>query len=151
MIDPVTVQINHTQPTAAISHAFYKVEQRDKTALLKNILQKKEIATALVFTRTKHKAKSLALHPSSTSHSQLSEEDQKAGGLTPDLVRLSIGVEHPEDLIREMLHYHGRGPGKYKVILQADGRNHGKYRKTTGAVVPSWQASLDYYFRHDRS
>lgn len=61
MIDPVTVQINHTQPTAAISHAFYKVEQRDKTALLKNILQKKEIATALVFTRTKHKAKSLAL------------------------------------------------------------------------------------------
>ena len=61
MINPVTVQINHTQPTAAISHGFYKVEQKNKTALLKNILQKKGIATAIVFTRTKHKAKSLAL------------------------------------------------------------------------------------------
>ena len=61
MIDPITVQINHTRPTTAISHSFYKVEQKNKTALLKNILQKKEIATAIVFTRTKHKAKSLAL------------------------------------------------------------------------------------------
>ncbi len=43
-------------------------------------------------------AKSLVLHPSSTSHSQLSEEQQKAGGLTPDLVRLSIGIEHIDDI-----------------------------------------------------
>ena len=47
-------------------------------------------------------AKSLALHPSSTSHSQLSEEDQKAGGLTPDLVRLSIGIEHIDDIIADI-------------------------------------------------
>ncbi len=58
---PATVQINHTKPTAAISHAFYQVEQKNKTALLKKILQEKEIATAIVFTRTKHKAKNLAL------------------------------------------------------------------------------------------
>ncbi|HUI92116.1 MAG TPA: O-acetylhomoserine aminocarboxypropyltransferase/cysteine synthase family protein [Chitinivibrionales bacterium] len=44
-------------------------------------------------------AKSLILHPASTSHSQLSEEQQLAGGLTPDLIRLSIGLEHPDDLI----------------------------------------------------
>ena len=44
-------------------------------------------------------AKSLILHPSSTSHSQLSEQQQREGGLTPDLVRLSIGLEHPDDLI----------------------------------------------------
>ena len=44
-------------------------------------------------------AKSLILHPASTSHSQLSEEHQRAGGLTPDLVRLSIGLEHIDDLI----------------------------------------------------
>ena len=37
-------------------------------------------------------AKSLALHPASTSHSQLSEEQQREGGLTPELVRLSIGI-----------------------------------------------------------
>jgi len=47
-------------------------------------------------------AKSLALHPSSTSHSQLSEEDQKAGGLTPDLVRLSIGIEHIDDITHDL-------------------------------------------------
>jgi O-acetylhomoserine (thiol)-lyase len=43
-------------------------------------------------------AKSLVIHPSSTTHSQLSEEQQKAGGLTPDLVRLSIGIEHIDDI-----------------------------------------------------
>jgi O-acetylhomoserine (thiol)-lyase len=43
-------------------------------------------------------AKSLILHPSSTSHSQLTEEQQRAGGLTSDLIRLSIGLEHPDDL-----------------------------------------------------
>jgi len=43
-------------------------------------------------------AKSLALHPASTSHSQLSEEQQRAGGLTPELVRLSIGLESLEDI-----------------------------------------------------
>ncbi len=43
-------------------------------------------------------AKSLALHPASTSHSQLSEEEQRSGGLTPDLVRLSVGIENLEDI-----------------------------------------------------
>ena len=43
-------------------------------------------------------AKSLALHPASTSHSQLTEEQQRASGLTPELVRLSIGLEHVEDI-----------------------------------------------------
>ncbi|MBN1758523.1 MAG: O-acetylhomoserine aminocarboxypropyltransferase/cysteine synthase [Chitinispirillaceae bacterium] len=43
-------------------------------------------------------AKSLILHPASTSHSQLSEEQQRSSGLTPDLIRLSIGLEHPDDL-----------------------------------------------------
>lgn len=45
---------------------------------------------------------SLILHPASTTHSQLSEEQQRAGGLTPELVRLSIGLEHPDDLIRAL-------------------------------------------------
>jgi O-acetylhomoserine (thiol)-lyase len=43
-------------------------------------------------------AKSLILHPASTSHSQLTVEQQRAGGLTPDLIRLSIGLEHIDDL-----------------------------------------------------
>ncbi|MBT8365975.1 MAG: O-acetylhomoserine aminocarboxypropyltransferase/cysteine synthase [Deltaproteobacteria bacterium] len=47
-------------------------------------------------------AKSLVLHPSSTSHSQLNEEQQKASGLTPDLIRLSIGIEHVDDIISDL-------------------------------------------------
>jgi len=47
-------------------------------------------------------AKSLALHPASTSHSQLTEEQQRAGGLTPELVRLSIGLEHIDDILADM-------------------------------------------------
>jgi O-acetylhomoserine (thiol)-lyase len=47
-------------------------------------------------------AKSLVIHPASTTHSQLSEEQQKAGGLTPDLVRLSIGLEHVDDIIADL-------------------------------------------------
>lgn len=47
-------------------------------------------------------AKSLALHPASTSHSQLTEEQQIASGLTPDLVRLSIGIENIDDIIADL-------------------------------------------------
>jgi O-acetylhomoserine (thiol)-lyase len=43
-------------------------------------------------------AKSLILHPASTSHSQLSEEQQKSSGLTRDLIRLSVGLEHIDDI-----------------------------------------------------
>ncbi|MCX6178963.1 MAG: O-acetylhomoserine aminocarboxypropyltransferase/cysteine synthase [Chlorobiales bacterium] len=47
-------------------------------------------------------AKSLILHPASTSHSQLSAEQQLQSGLSPDLIRLSIGLEHPDDLIEAL-------------------------------------------------
>ena len=47
-------------------------------------------------------AKSLAIHPASTTHSQLSEEQQRESGLTPDLVRLSIGIEHIDDILEAL-------------------------------------------------
>lgn len=47
-------------------------------------------------------AKSLILHPASTSHSQLTEQQQLDSGLTSDLIRLSIGLEHPDDLIEAL-------------------------------------------------
>ena len=47
-------------------------------------------------------AKSLILHPASTSHSQLTEKQQIESGLTRDLIRLSIGLEHPDDLIEAL-------------------------------------------------
>ena len=47
-------------------------------------------------------AKSLAIHPASTTHQQLTEEEQQASGATPDYVRLSVGIEDPDDLIADL-------------------------------------------------
>ena len=47
-------------------------------------------------------AKSLIIHPASTTHSQLAEDEQIATGVTPDLIRLSVGLEHVDDLIADL-------------------------------------------------
>jgi O-acetylhomoserine (thiol)-lyase len=47
-------------------------------------------------------AKSLAIHPATTTHSQLGEEDQRLAGVTPDFVRLSIGIEDIEDILWDL-------------------------------------------------
>lgn len=47
-------------------------------------------------------AKSLAIHPASTTHQQLSEKEQLATGVTPDFIRLSIGLEHVDDIIADI-------------------------------------------------
>jgi O-acetylhomoserine (thiol)-lyase len=47
-------------------------------------------------------AKSLIIHPASTTHEQLSPEQQRATGVTPELVRLSVGIEDPGDLIADL-------------------------------------------------
>ena len=47
-------------------------------------------------------AKSLITHPASTTHRQLTPDDLKLAGITPDMVRLSIGLEHPDDLIEDL-------------------------------------------------
>jgi O-acetylhomoserine (thiol)-lyase len=47
-------------------------------------------------------AKSLAIHPATTTHQQLSSEEQIATGVTPDFIRLSIGIENVEDIIADI-------------------------------------------------
>lgn len=47
-------------------------------------------------------AKSLIIHPASTTHSQLSDDDQKTSGLRPEMIRLSIGIEHIDDIINAL-------------------------------------------------
>jgi O-acetylhomoserine (thiol)-lyase len=47
-------------------------------------------------------AKSLAIHPASTTHQQLSPEEQLATGVTPDFIRLSIGIEHIDDILADI-------------------------------------------------
>ena len=47
-------------------------------------------------------AKTLAIHPATTTHQQLSAEEQLATGVTPDFIRLSIGIEHIDDIIADI-------------------------------------------------
>jgi len=47
-------------------------------------------------------AKTLVLHPASTTHQQLSPEEQKATGVTPDFIRLSVGIENADDIIADI-------------------------------------------------
>ena len=49
-------------------------------------------------------AKSLVIHPASTTHQQLSVEEQAATGVTPELVRLSVGIEDIRDIIADLDH-----------------------------------------------
>ena len=46
--------------------------------------------------------RSLAIHPASTTHSQLGEKEQLAGGITPGLIRLSVGLEHIDDILSDI-------------------------------------------------
>ncbi len=48
-------------------------------------------------------SRTIASHPASTTHSKLTEEERQAVGITPGLIRLSVGLEHPDDIIEEIL------------------------------------------------
>jgi len=47
-------------------------------------------------------AKSLACHPASTTHRQMSAEEQRKAGVTPELIRLSVGIEHVDDIVADL-------------------------------------------------
>ena len=47
-------------------------------------------------------ARSLAIHPASTTHQQLSSAEQLAAGVTPGYVRLSVGIVHPDDIVADL-------------------------------------------------
>jgi superfamily II DNA/RNA helicase len=58
---PVKVQVNHNGPAPRIAHGRFNVQKEKRTALLKTLFSKNGMASTIVFTRTKHKAKSLAV------------------------------------------------------------------------------------------
>ena len=47
-------------------------------------------------------AKSLACHPASTTHRQMSPEEQKRAGVLPEMIRLSVGIEHVDDILADL-------------------------------------------------
>lgn len=60
LVNPVEVTVDHTEPHTNISHTFYMTEKNKKNSLLTSILKEGYVGSAIVFTRTKYKAKSLA-------------------------------------------------------------------------------------------
>lgn len=60
-------------------------------------------------------AKTLVIHPASTTHQQLSDKEQKASGVTGDLIRVSVGIEHIDDIIEDFQ----RAFAKLKVTAAA--------------------------------
>ena len=65
-------------------------------------------------------AKSLAIHNASTTHSQLNDEELAASGVTQDTVRLSVGIEHIEDILADL----------EQALAQGAGPGHGIARST---------------------
>mmetsp|Transcript_13803 Transcript_13803/g.42021 ORF Transcript_13803/g.42021 Transcript_13803/m.42021 type:complete len:195 (-) Transcript_13803:438-1022(-) len=64
-------------------------------------------------------AKSLIIHPASTTHSQMNAEQQAAAGVPPEMVRLSVGIEDPSDILADLEHAIAASqstPGKACVI-----------------------------------
>jgi O-acetylhomoserine (thiol)-lyase len=57
-------------------------------------------------------AKSLACHPASTTHRQMSPEEQRVAGVGPEIIRLSVGIEHIDDIIRDLNQALGAAAGE---------------------------------------
>lgn len=77
LVDPVKVEVDHTKPLTSIKHTFFRVAANNKNTLLRSILKEGHVGTAIVFTRTKHKARNLA--------QQLSKNGFKATSLQGNL------------------------------------------------------------------
>jgi O-acetylhomoserine (thiol)-lyase len=71
-------------------------------------------------------AKSLIIHPSSTTHQQLSEQEQLDTGVTPELVRLSVGIEDVRDIIEDLAQAIEAATGVTHTLPEPTGHGTGK-------------------------
>ena len=71
-------------------------------------------------------AKSLIIHPSSTTHQQLSEQEQRDTGVTPELVRLSVGIEDVRDIIADLAQAIEVANGTTHTVPETTGHRTGK-------------------------
>ncbi|MGB5217707.1 MAG: DEAD/DEAH box helicase [Smithella sp.] len=101
LINPVNIKIGHTAPVETVSHKFYPVPMNSKTDLLKDILNKTEMDSVLVFTRTKSRAKSVAL--------QLDKSGYKVTSLHGNLTQQKR--QHALDGFRD---------GRYEIMVATD-------------------------------
>ena len=101
LINPVNIKIGHTAPVETVSHKFYPVQMSSKTDLLKDILNKTEMDSVLVFTRTKSRAKSVAL--------QLDKSGYKVTSLHGNLTQQ-----------KRQLALDGFRDGRYEIMVATD-------------------------------
>lgn len=101
LINPVNIKIGHTAPVETVTHKFYPVQMSSKTDLLKDILNKTEMDSVLVFTRTKSRAKSVAL--------QLDRSGYKVTSLHGNLTQQKR--QHALDGFRD---------GRYEIMVATD-------------------------------
>jgi len=101
LTNPVNIKIGHTAPVDTVTHHFYPVKMDTKTALLKDILDKTEMDSVLVFTRTKSRAKSVAL--------QLDKSGYKVTSLHGNLTQQKR--QHALDGFRD---------GRYEIMVATD-------------------------------
>jgi len=101
LVDPLHVEIGRMAPVATVSHTFYPVQTGQKTALLRDILEKTDMRSVLVFTRTKSRAKSLT--------AQLCKNGHRATSLHGNLTQMKR---------RQSLE--GFRDGRYEVMIATD-------------------------------
>ena len=101
LVNPVNITIGHTVPVETVTHRFYPVKMDNKTALLKDILNKTEMDSVLVFTRTKSRAKSVAL--------QLDKSGYKVTSLHGNLTQQ-----------KRQLTLNGFREGRYEIMVATD-------------------------------
>ena len=101
LVNPVNINIGHTAPVETVTHRFYPVKMDNKTALLKDILNKTEMDSVLVFTRTKSRAKSVAL--------QLDKSGYKVTSLHGNLTQQ-----------KRQLALDGFRDGRYEIMVATD-------------------------------
>ena len=95
--------VDDTSPTYKVMEEGYTTQSKEELNTLA-ARQKKFIDNLQIFSLLANVAdvKSLAIHPASTTHSQLSEEELLEQGIKPNTIRLSIGTEHIDDIIYDL-------------------------------------------------
>lgn len=79
-------------------------------------------------------AKTLAIHPWSTTHEQLEEQERIDSGVTPDAIRVSVGIEHIDDIIQDF-------EQSFKASAAA-GKGSGSAENADAQVKPTTEATL---------
>jgi len=118
---PKVEQVNHPSIQGTVSHELYKkyfpkgagsiftFEIKGGAASAKKFIDNLKLFSLLANVAD---VKSLAIHPASTTHSQLNDDELAESGIKPNTIRLSIGTEHIDDIIEDLEHAFNNLGGK---------------------------------------